>query len=231
MKKIASGDISVVIQGPKSENLISSLNAINKFLPDAEIILSVWRSDISTIKDILPRETKLVINKNIPPLYYDPISGVEDNLIRQVTTTLSGLKKAKRPYSPKIRSDTILTGKSFFVINEAIEHPLLSSKITVTNFGFVDPSKLPFLGYFPDMVMFGETKDLIHYWDFREPPRYYFTMKDLFLWKINFANSGFRLCKYGCEQQLALAFSRTGLRRPDRKMKKIIVETDAFPAM
>lgn len=205
---VPSSEISIVIQGPWNKRLPELLRSVQLYAPEAEVILSTWKSEYEKVRTYLSPNLLLVLNDDIPSDYFDPVSGVEDNLRRQIVTTLSGLEHASRPYAAKLRSDTILTGSEFFQVNDNSSNPLLQEKITTTNFGFVDPAKLPYLGYYSDMAMFGRTSDLMTYWQLHAELKYDLDLVSIIRWKFGFNNSGFRVCRFGCEQQLAMNFAR-----------------------
>lgn len=209
MRKVNSSEVAVVIQGPVTERIVELLGAVIQLLPDAEIILSTWSDHYETVKSLVSSfNIQVVITPSIKASYVDPVSGVEDNLERQILSTMNGLLKVSRPYVAKIRSDSMLTGDELFCISPNSKNPLLKSKITITNYGFVDPAKLPYLAYFSDMAMFGETADIITYWKIDENLVYKFGLLDLLRSNLYFGNTGFRVCRYGCEQQLGINFSR-----------------------
>lgn len=206
VRTVSSSAISIVIQGPFNKRLPELLRSTQLYAPEAEVILSTWKSDYEKVWAYLSPNLVLVVNDDIPSEYFDPISGVEDNLRRQIVTTMSGLERVSRPYTAKLRSDTILTGSEFFQVKDNSSNPLLQEKITTTNLGFVDPAKLPYLGYYSDMAMFGRTSDLMTYWRLNAELKYDLDLLTIIRWKFGFNNSGFRVCRFGCEQQLAMNF-------------------------
>lgn len=205
--KVLSENISVVIQGAILHNKISSvIESVYKNLPNAEIILSTWKGQGGVIAkqyaDII-----LVESDPVSDSYQDPISGVYDNLHRQLITTQMGLSNASREYSLKMRSDLLIDSTDFFYIEE-IDKKLgvnfLSKKITITNLGFTNPVKVPFLAHFSDLVMLGRTSDLRQYWTFVKDLNpvldYYAFVKS----KLFFNRSGLRCSRYACEQQIGI---------------------------
>jgi len=208
VRTVPSSSISLVIQGPDNQRLPELLRSAQLYAPEAEIILSTWKSDYEKVRSYFAPNLVLVLNDDIASEYFDPISGVEDNLRRQIVSTMSGLERACRPYAAKLRSDSILTGSEFFQVKDNSINPLLQQYITTTNFGFVDPAKLPYLGYYSDMAMFGKTSDLMTYWQQNIELKYDLDLLSIIRWKFGFNNSGFRVCRYGCEQQLAMNFVR-----------------------
>lgn len=110
-KSIASGEISVVVQGYADRKYTEkTLLSIRKYLPDAEIILSTWK-DCERECDRLSYDD-LVLNEdpgncNCSRWQNHPI---QNNGNRQILSTVNGLTKADRKYTLKLRSDLLLLG-------------------------------------------------------------------------------------------------------------------------
>lgn len=203
-------DISVIIQGPLDHNINLVLHSVFKVCPGCEVIVSTWSNSSYLIKDAYLKRIVLIESELLESIYIDPITGVEDNLHRQVYTTMVGLKYSTRKYSLKLRTDCIVLNRNFLHVTETEKHgnsiDYLSNQITVSSLGFVNPLKAPFLGYWSDFFMFGLTSDLRKYWDFNIEYRHKSSYYSLVKSKLYFNNSGLLVAKYGCEQQLALNF-------------------------
>lgn len=109
---ISSKEISVVVQEAidKKQTPIC-LKSIRKYLPNAEIILSTWED--SNVKNLDGLYDILVLNKDPGAYYCNRKKSIKNNLNRQIVSTTNGLKKAKRHYVLKLRSDLILTSNKF----------------------------------------------------------------------------------------------------------------------
>lgn len=199
-------EISVIIQGPLNPKINFLIDSIIEKMPKSEIIISTWKNNIQFIQKEYLEKIVIIESNDLESVYICPITGVEDNLHRQIHTTYIGLKKATKKYSLKLRTDCSLINTSFLEIVDIGEEfsNLLNKKITISSLGFVNPLKAPFLGNWSDFFMFGETVDLIKYWTINIELKYKSSYLKLIKQKIYFNNSGFLLPRYGCEQQLAL---------------------------
>jgi len=218
LKKIDSSKISIVIQGPvfsREGHVNFTIESVKKHFPKSEIIFSTWtREDL----DFISKDIKIILNESPPVFFKDPLSGVEDNLHRQVISTYAGLKVAKNPYVLKLRSDLVITDNRISVIDNSQfsshnSFKLLKEKITIIEFGTFDSSKEPFLYHISDLVMFGLKSDLLSYWT--PSDKIYDLNQDFFLHikaKVFFGNTGFRFSNLSCEQRLAISFlNRKGI--------------------
>lgn len=218
MKKIDSSKISIVIQGPvfsRESHVNFTIQSAKKFFPKSEIIFSTW---LGEDLDFIPKDIKVVLSKSPPVFYKDPLSGVEDNLHRQVISTRAGLKLATNPYVLKLRSDLILSNNHMSIINDKVESSensftFFKEKITIMEFGTFDCAKEPFLYHISDIAMFGLKSDLESYWVLDK--KIYDLNSSFFLHakaKIFFGNTGFRFSNLACEQRLAISFlNRKGI--------------------
>jgi hypothetical protein len=212
LKKIDSSKISIVIQGPvfsREGHVNFTIESAKKFFPKSEIIFSTWAGEDL---DFISKDIKIILNEPPPVFFKDPLSGVEDNLHRQVISTHAGLKLATNPYVLKLRSDLILSNNHMSIINDEVatsENPFrfFKEKITIMEFGTFDCSKEPFLYHISDLAMFGLKSDLLSYW---VPDKKIYDLSSSFFLhakaKIFFGNTGFRFSKLACEQRLVISF-------------------------
>ena len=140
------------------------LESARAAIPEAEIILSTWEGVNVEGLDY----DKLVISKD--PGYLRTDTGWTTNLNRQIVSTRNGLANASRPFSAKIRTDTIITGSGFLNIprNAAERLPqwaIFSERILILERFSRDPALAPLLHHPSDIFQFGKTKDLIQLWD------------------------------------------------------------------
>lgn len=153
-------DISVIVQGAISENTKHTISNIRKILPDAEIIVSTWKRDILD-KEIVSISDMIIINTDPGPSFFG------DNRNRQIHSTLSGMKAARRKYALKIRTDMDLVSDGFINIFERFnsisrENPIFKNRIVTLN------THDPYICgafHFSDFVQFGSIDDLIDLWD------------------------------------------------------------------
>lgn len=106
--KIASKDVSVVVQGYADENTRYTIESIRRYMPEATIILSTWKEcDVRGLAYDL-----LVVSED--PGAVDCSRWEEQTILnngnRQIVSTKNGLDVVKTKYALKLRSDLILLG-------------------------------------------------------------------------------------------------------------------------
>ena len=159
---IESRDISVVIQGPivsykKTRKLIIN---IRKTLPNSQIILSTWRYERNLNKIKALNE---LIQSKIPKEIQLPVDSGVKNVERQIVSTLNGLKKAKKLYCLKLRTDMVLIKKPKLIIQKNTS--TLKGKILIPAEYTRDPELAAnFKFHFSDILQFGYTSDLLKIW-------------------------------------------------------------------
>ncbi len=178
---IKSQDISIVVQGPiiKQETK-KCLKSIQKFFPNAEVILSTWEgSDVSDLNGLY---NILVLNKDpgFGYIYKHENKQKLNNLNRQIFSTQEGLKKATKKYAMKIRTNEIFTNNTFLKFFDKYqdrldEYKLFERKIlTSTLFsrfyfddykGTKEISKIQLAFHVSDVWFFGLKTDLETYFD------------------------------------------------------------------
>lgn len=204
--QIQSKDISVIVQGAIDKvNTPKCLRSIRKHLPQAEIILSTWKgSDLSGLDyDVLvenddPGECELV--RKFP-------QEQNNNINRQLVSSLNGLKHANRRYAMKLRSDMFLTGCGFIKIYEKFSKPLdntyFNQRIMVN--GLTTSINLTFA--IGDWWAFGLKKDLFSLYNIPLYPRK--KGEEYFLQNENISKKPFLadiVCQYSPEQYIFYAF-------------------------
>ena len=128
---INSSDVSVVVQGPISDQTYKTIESIRHFLPESEIILSTWKS--SDTKNL--RVDKLILNEE--PLSYiqHERTQTRNNLNKLLRSTNAGLRQVNTRYVLKIRSDMQIESLRFLKHYEAFQkkgkYSCLKSKILV----------------------------------------------------------------------------------------------------
>ena len=164
-------DLSIVFQGPvmfEGDATQKCINSAKKFFPSAEVILSSWKgTDISNIYGF----DKSVLSDD-PGAFKMTLDGVarSNNTNRMMTSTVTGLKTATRPYSIKIRSDMYFENINCLVkFNDALNLKKKSNSITkdyVVSLSANNPyrgAKQVFL--MSDWFEIGRTEDLLKFWD------------------------------------------------------------------
>ena len=175
---ITSSSISIVIQGPIVEGCalthttLDVIRAWRKILPDSQIILSTWGRPQFDIHEV----DILVVNKDpgvtIPK---NTDKGTLDNNIgRQIVSTVGGLKMAQKKFAIKTRTDLMPTGigfiPAFLGIKERnpkyciFNHPVITCRYCSLN-----PLRAGVSLHISDIFHFGETIDLMTLWDIPVP--------------------------------------------------------------
>jgi hypothetical protein len=181
---IQSKDISIVIQGPIDWSIdqnslepitLTCCRNIRSLLPNAEIILSTWKKELTKGLDY----DKIIISE-IPDQQGNWPSWIPNNVNRQIVSTISGLNSATRQYCLKIRTDMILMGTDFIkhfeerrsykknlgadsIFKNAVVTNNLSSRNSKSILKRLPDHPLPF--HFSDHVQFGNICDLKTLWD------------------------------------------------------------------
>lgn len=173
--KIDSSDITVVIQGStlaqfKDKSCIELVvKSVKKILPKASIIISAWAGEC--VKSLDVDEIIYNIDPGFKTRDCTP-NGKQNNVNRQIVSTINGLKKVKTKYAMKLRSDFLLTSDGFLKYFEKYNkfdsnYQIFSSRILCAMFGTRKPKakhfNLPF--HIADFWTFGYTEDLIKLYD------------------------------------------------------------------
>ena len=160
--------ITFIIQGMVQPYINRQIAGIKKFFPQARVI-------VSTCNDI-PAEIigadKIIQNEDPGCLYcFDGKTSVPNNINRQITSTLAGLKACETEYAFKLRSDFLLTGKDFlqYFTKFCVENPqyqVFSHKVLACCYVSRNPrSAIPYAFHPSDFAFFGKTADLLDLFD------------------------------------------------------------------
>ena len=159
--------IAVIIQGPIQEKfdfLKNTLEIYKKIFKNSIIIISTWKSEdiekINTLKD-----------KNIYILFNNEPEKSQSNIDHQIFSTNIALKLAinhNAKYSIKTRADVRLNKSNLetFFISLIKTFPVKTNSLIKSR--IVVPSLITFkfrIFSLSDIVMFGETNDLLQYFD------------------------------------------------------------------
>lgn len=217
MKRINFEDITAVIQGTTLENkdvnpnkdfAYKCIESVKKYLPKAKIVLSTWENE--KIKSDLEVE-EIIFNKDpgFKPRGED-INSKQNNVNRQIVSTINGLKKAKTKYALKFRTDFLFYDNTFLdyfdlLKNYNNDYKVLNKRILVCMFGTRKPVakhfNLPF--HVADFATFGLTEDLINLYDIplvtEEEFDYFFIHKDI-------KRDTYAVNRYNAEQSIIINF-------------------------
>ena len=162
-----SDKFAVIIQGPIQENLNFLKNTIQiykKNFKNSLIIVSTWKGEENNL-------SKEFYDDNVHFIFNEKIKKSKFNLSQQITTTKAALDFAKThnvKYCLKTRTDQRIYNnnlESFFIsllkTFPVKQNKLINSRIVVPAFF----TYKFYLYHLTDLIMFGETDDLINYWD------------------------------------------------------------------
>lgn len=159
--------IAIIIQGPIQEKfdfLKNTLEIYKKIFKNSIIIISTWKSEdiekINTLKD-----------ENIYILFNDEPEKSQSNIDHQIFSTNIALKFAMNhnaKYSIKTRADVRINKSNLetFFISLIKTFPVKSNSLIKSR--IIVPSLITFkfrIFSLSDIVMFGETNDLLQYFD------------------------------------------------------------------
>ena len=164
-----SEKFAVIIQGPIEENadfLKNTLKIYKKIFKNSLIIISTWESeDKELIRELHDENVHIILNDD------KKIKKSRSNINKQIVSTNVALNFAKTQnikYCLKTRTDHRVYNNNLetFLISliktfPVKENKLIKSRILVPPMGTFKF----FLYHLTDLMMFGETEDLINYWD------------------------------------------------------------------
>ena len=162
-----SDKFAVTIQGPIQENLNflkNTLQIYKKNFKNSLIIVSTWKDEENNL-------SKEFYDDNVHFIFNEKIKKSKFNLSQQITTTKAALDFAKThnvKYCLKTRTDQRIYNNNLdsFFISLLKTFPVKQNKLI--NSRIVVPAIFTFkfyLYHLTDLIMFGETDDLINYWD------------------------------------------------------------------
>jgi len=166
---ISSDQISVVIQGAIGAEIAACIRSVRKHLPKSEIILSTWEGSC------LPSELSVdLCIFNPDPGARPAVKGGKllNNTNRQLVSTLSGLLRASRPYTLKLRTDFEIHHPGFiknYTTTDArvAEYAIFKQKIVIPHYAtrFPTPNTASYAFHPSDLSLFGLTEDLIKHFN------------------------------------------------------------------
>lgn len=151
-------DISVVIQGAYSSNVINLVNDLKSSLRNSEIILSTWEN---TLIDDCLNDIKIIFNKDPGPLPDKLIINSKNNMNRQIISTINGIKASSRKYILKIRTDAIINNLGFIKAIEFYgdDYLVIPSSVSCN----LEYYNYPFL--LSDVSVFGKKSNVFNLWN------------------------------------------------------------------
>jgi hypothetical protein len=175
---ISPRQISVVVQGPSSSpdgQVLTSLprvvDSVRFWLPGAELIISTWEGSDS-VAALKPDH--LILNPDPGGMRYRAGHPFENNINRQIRSSLAGVLQASRPYVLKLRSDLELTGTAFLGAFGSFpqrldSHRLFEQRVVISTLFTANPGLGGLALFHPgDWVHFGTRSDVLKLWQVPE---------------------------------------------------------------
>ena len=158
---ISEKEITFIVQGQISNLTQKTTQSIRLHFPQSKIIISTWNN--SKLEGL---EYDFVILSEDPGGIASKVSGGISNTLRQIVSTLEGLKKCTTEYAVKIRSDMVFYGNNLTSYYEKFKNfkrnsKIFSSRVLILENGTLNPRglyEMPF--HFGDWFYFGKTKDI-----------------------------------------------------------------------
>ncbi|AVX00191.1 WavE lipopolysaccharide synthesis family protein [Vibrio vulnificus] len=208
---ISDDKITFVVQGPVRSETKSCLSSVRAFFPESKIILSTWENEHFETLDF----DELVISKDPGSMDIRVGSAVvaKENTNRQILSTISGLAKVKTDFCVKLRSDNVITSKDFIKLffeaknyNRNKCQSYFNNRVVVSSVNTIDPrSFIGFVYQVSDWFFFGETKDIIKFWDQSLVDNSdYYTNQSLL--NYNKYRNGFNFGRFTAEQNITMGF-------------------------
>jgi len=159
--------IAIIIQGPIKEKfnfLKDTINIYKKIFKNSIIIISTWENEnISLINSLVDTNIYVLFNK-------EPLPS-RSNVDHQIISTNKGLNLAvqkKAKYALKTRADVRISKNNLETFLISLTQIFPVKKNGIINSRIIVPSLITFkyrLFSLSDIVMFGETNDLLKYFD------------------------------------------------------------------
>lgn len=162
-------DITFVVQGPIISHVtLGSLLSIRRSFPASPIILSTWKGhDASSLV-----YDELILSDDPGFFYYSDRAGErQNNVNRQIISTVAGLQRVQTEYVFKIRTDFNITGADFLQFwnrfpAEDPDYKVFGDKILACSYFSRNPSSRMRFPFHPsDLAFFGKTDDMMRLFD------------------------------------------------------------------
>jgi len=158
---------AIIIQGPIQDRFFFLKNTIEiykKIFPNSSIIISTWQNENINLINTLKKENIFILFNKEP-------NKSLSNIDHQIYSTNSALKFAKEigaKYSIKTRADIRINKNNLETFLLSLIRTFPAKKNNFINSRIIVPSLITFkyrIYSLSDIVMFGETEDLIKYFD------------------------------------------------------------------
>lgn len=161
-------DVGFVLQGHVGEaerqQVQHTIAVLRRLSPESQIVVSTWKSCASLVGGL---DTDALVLSNDPgALHSIRVSGeTQNNVNRQIASTMAGLDRCERPYAVKMRMDSSLDSLDFLELYAAYQRPDEPERIVVPTLFTIDPmmfEQVPM--HVSDWFQFGSIQALRNYW-------------------------------------------------------------------
>lgn len=171
---IRAEDITFIIQGPVNFYTETTINSIKTFFAKSKIIVSTWEGS-----NIQCKVDKIILNKDpgsFPTVMAKgDLKTKENNINRQIISTINALKEVSTKYAFKIRTDFKITGNTFLNFFDQFDsynekYKIFKHKVIACNIYTCNPQKnidTAYVFHVSDFAFFGLTEDLIDLYDIK----------------------------------------------------------------
>ncbi len=129
---INNEDLSFVVQGPIVKDTCKVIASIKKFYPGSPIILSTWPGE--EVESCIDMCSEVVLSDDpgdLGNLYAN--GSAKNNINRQITSSLNGLKRVKTRYAVKTRTDFLIANNNLINVlgNEIYREFTINSQFRI----------------------------------------------------------------------------------------------------
>lgn len=161
-------EITLVFQGPWTEQTNLNIQAAKKIMPEATVILSTFASNRGAASRSDADIKIFCDDPGALPAYKRTRNAPPNNINRQIVTTYQGLCAVKTRYAAKIRTDCVLHEPRAFLslFTSRAADAQGKKRMVVNSFYTLHPDgieRFPF--HVSDWFFFSTTRQLLEYWD------------------------------------------------------------------
>lgn len=199
-----TSNISIIVQGPCDPATPNCLSSLRRCFPGAEIILSTWKGSSVSGLDA----DRIVLSEDPGAVCADEVSGVLNNVNRQLVSTQNALPYATKPFVLKTRTDLIFFSSDFllyFKKFDTVPSPWFKGRLLICNYFTRNPRIFHTCFHPSDWIMFGCAEDVKKYYAGiplmdHEDATWFYTHPKSSVFYTNY------LCRYVPEQYIFLSF-------------------------
>ena len=164
--------ITLVFQGPWTQDSAANIALTKRAFPGARVILSTWAAQADAVPGGLVDELVVSSDPGALPPYKFGKEAPANNINRQILSARAGLARVTTPYVAKIRTDCSLDARAVVAAYERANPPGHGGgRIVVSSFYTLHPEGIEaFQFHVSDWFQFGRTEQVRRYWDVAPMP-------------------------------------------------------------